>query len=178
MKTEPFDIRLAKPADAEALSLFVNSAYRGKSSQKGWTTEASILDGQRTDPVTLTEKIQNEQTAILLFHRENQLVACVALEKKEHAAHLGMLAVLPNLQAMGIGRYVIDYSERWVPEHWHVFEIDMTVISCRSELIAWYRRRGYAPNGLKQPFPYGDERFGIPKVPNLEFVVLAKKLRK
>lgn len=175
MKNEMFEIRLATTADAPLLSQFVNAAYRGESSQKGWTTEASLLDGQRTDPQTLVAKIQNENMAIVLFYREGQLVSCVALEKKERAALLGMLTVAPTLQGAGIGRHVIEYAERWVSSHWHLKTIEMSVISCRSELIAWYRRRGYAPTGLTEPFPYGDERFGIPKVPNLEFVILSKK---
>ena len=39
----------------------------------------------------------------------------------------------------------------------------MTVISVRDELIAWYERRGYRRTGELSPFPYGDERFGIPQ---------------
>ena len=38
----------------------------------------------------------------------------------------------------------------------------MTVIDLRDDLIAWYERRGYARTGEYKPFPYGDERFGIP----------------
>ncbi|MCW3089685.1 MAG: hypothetical protein JWP81_754 [Ferruginibacter sp.] len=35
--------------DIEELVQLVNSAYRGESSKKGWTTEADLLDGIRTD---------------------------------------------------------------------------------------------------------------------------------
>jgi hypothetical protein len=35
--------------DAQALSVLVNSAYRGDTSRAGWTTEADLLDGTRTD---------------------------------------------------------------------------------------------------------------------------------
>jgi len=52
----------------------------------------------------------------------------------------------------------------------------MTVIEQRAELIAWYERRGYRRTGETKPFPYGDERFGIPRRPDLRFVVLAKSL--
>jgi hypothetical protein len=54
--------------------------------------------------------------------------------------------------------------------------MEMTVINLRHELIAWYERRGYRPTGETGAFPYGDERFGIPTRPDLEFVVLAKAL--
>ena len=51
----------------------------------------------------------------------------------------------------------------------------MTVIDIRDELIAFYERRGYARTGRKKPFPYGDERFGIPKRDDLRFEILEKR---
>jgi len=52
----------------------------------------------------------------------------------------------------------------------------MTVISVRTELIAWYKRRGYEDTQLREPFPMHDERFGLPKVSHLDFIVMRKKL--
>jgi hypothetical protein len=51
-----------------------------------------------------------------------------------------------------------------------------TVLAQRGELIAWYERRGFRRTGEARPFPYGDARFGLPKRPDLSFVVLAKTL--
>jgi hypothetical protein len=53
---------------------------------------------------------------------------------------------------------------------------EMTVIAQRAELIAWYVRRGYTDTGERRPFPYDDVRAGLPKRPDLAFVVLEKKL--
>ena len=53
--------------------------------------------------------------------------------------------------------------------------IYMTVISDRTELIAWYERWGYNNTGRRNPFPMGNPRFGIPKK-ELEFVVLEKNI--
>ena len=50
----------------------------------------------------------------------------------------------------------------------------MTTIVQRAELIAFYERRGYRRTGEYQPFPYGDERFGIPRRDDLRFEVLRK----
>jgi hypothetical protein len=50
------------------------------------------------------------------------------------------------------------------------------VITQRIELIAWYERRGYRRTGQTRPFPYGDERFGVPRRPDLAFEVLSKQL--
>jgi hypothetical protein len=52
----------------------------------------------------------------------------------------------------------------------------MTVIVQREALIAWYERRGYRRTGVYKPFPYGDERFGLPLRSDLEFEVLSKSL--
>ncbi len=52
----------------------------------------------------------------------------------------------------------------------------MTVIRVRTELIAWYERRGYRATGESKPFPYGDPRFGLPKRDDLDFIILSKPL--
>ena len=49
----------------------------------------------------------------------------------------------------------------------------MSVISVRTELIDWYKKRGYHDTGRTKPFPENDPRFGIPKT-KLEFVILEK----
>ena len=53
--------------------------------------------------------------------------------------------------------------------------IEMTVVSIRDTLIAWYERRGYRRTGEVRPFPYDDARFGIPRRDDLAFVVLEKR---
>ena len=53
---------------------------------------------------------------------------------------------------------------------------EMTVIEQRSELIEWYRRRGYHATGETEPFPYGNFRFGLPLRDDLRFSVLEKRL--
>ena len=52
----------------------------------------------------------------------------------------------------------------------------MTVIWLRTTLIAWYERRGYVLTGETKPFPYGDDRWGVPQRDDLYFVVLEKRL--
>ncbi len=87
-----------------------------------------------------------------------------------------MFSVRPDLQGSGVGRAVLAEAERIAREDWQCGEMQMTVISIRDELIAWYERRGYRRSGVFKPFPYGDERFGIPKRDDLRFEVLLKPL--
>ena len=168
--------RLATSADVAAIVALVESAYRGDVSRKGWTTEADLLDGQRTDPAGVAELIAKPGSCMLLAERDGALLACANLEKRGEAGYFGMFSVRPDLQGAGIGRAVLAEAERVAHEDWHCREMHMTVISVRDELIAWYERRGYRRTGIHSPFPYGDARFGIPKREDLRFQLLVKTL--
>lgn len=163
----------ATAADIPALNQLVNSAYRGDSSRKGWTTEADLLDGIRTDDAGLQAMLDNPSAEILTYKVDNQLLGCVYLEKKADALYLGMLTVSPELQAGGIGRTLLGAAENQARAQ-GCRAVTMTVIPQRTELIAWYQRRGYQPTGETQPFPTGPQ-FGLPKEP-LSFIVLEKVL--
>lgn len=168
--------RFATKADVLAIVALVESAYRGDSSRTGWTTEADFLDGQRTDQESVRELIQTPNNRIILCFRNSELLASAHLERLGDSAYFGMFAVQPALQGSGIGRAVLAEAERVACEEWRCHTMQMTVISIRAELIAWYERRGYRRTGVFKPFPYGDERFGIPKRDDLRFEVLTKAL--
>ncbi|MFG3015041.1 GNAT family N-acetyltransferase [Streptomyces cinerochromogenes] len=168
--------RDATDADVDALVALVESAYRGDSSRAGWTTEADILDGQRTDPQGVLEVIKGPESRLLTVEQDGRIVACCQLEHRGDHAYFGMFAVSPAHQGSGLGKIVMAEAERQVRETWGATEMRMTVISVREDLIAWYERRGYRRTGKTQPFPYGDERFGIPLRPDLRFELLVKPL--
>jgi GNAT superfamily N-acetyltransferase len=169
--------RTAVAADAESLVPFVNGGYRGDSSKRGWTTEADILGGQRTDPEKMREMIDAEGARVELADAEDgSLIGCVYLKKEpDGSCYLGMLTVDPARQAGGIGKLIMAHCDD-VARAWGCRRMRMTVISVRAELIAYYERRGYAKTGLSEPFPENDPRFGLPKVRGLTFVELAKAL--
>jgi len=168
--------RTAGPDDVAAVVSLVESAYRGDASRAGWTTEAELLDGQRTDAAAVAELIERPGSVILLVYAGDALVGCCHLERRPPAtAYFGMFAVQPTSQGAGIGRIVLAEADR-LAVAWGCREIRMTVIRQRHDLIAWYERRGFALTGESEPFPYGNERFGVPRRPDLEFVVLARPL--
>ncbi|WP_316527750.1 GNAT family N-acetyltransferase [Kitasatospora brasiliensis] len=168
--------RSATAADVPALVELVESAYRGDSSRAGWTTEADLLGGRRTNPAAVTEAVGHPEGLVLLAERDGELVACCQLERRGDRAYFGMFSVRPGIQGGGIGRAVLTEAERLVGEEWGVGAMEMTVIEQRPELIAWYERRGFRRNGEFSPFPYGDENFGIPQRSDLRFVHLVKEL--
>jgi GNAT superfamily N-acetyltransferase len=168
--------RLATTADALTLVALVNSAYRGDSSRAGWTTEADLIGGQRVDEEGLVETIGRPGNVILLHELDHAPVACVHLERTGEDCYLGMLTTRPAVQGEGLGRQMLEAAERWAIEHWSSQTMYMTVIVQRIELIGWYERRGYRRTGERKAFPYGDERFGLPRRDDLAFEVLRKPL--
>jgi ribosomal protein S18 acetylase RimI-like enzyme len=173
------DLTPAKPEELTAVAALVNSAYRGEGSRAGWTTETDYIGGQRTDAETLRADLAGNPNARLLVLRDapgGPLLGCVWLEPAEPGVwYLGMLTVRPDLQDRQLGRSLLAEAE-CVAAMLGAQRIQMTVVSVRDTLIAWYERRGYALTGERRPFPYDEPLFGEPKLPDLEFVVLEKAL--
>jgi GNAT superfamily N-acetyltransferase len=172
-----WQFRAATRADVGNVVALVESAYRGDASRAGWTTEAEILDGQRTDLEDVRSKIELERSMLLLAERGGSLGACAHISVEDGTGYFGMFSVSPALQGGGLGKAVLAEAERIVREDWKLAMLRMTVIDIRAELIAFYVRRGYVRTGSKKPFPYGDERFGRPRRDDLQFEVLEKALR-
>jgi ribosomal protein S18 acetylase RimI-like enzyme len=167
---------IATPADVPALHDLVESAYRGERSKAGWTSEADLLGGQRTDPRMLARVIADTAQAILVFKDEDGIKGCVTVEQRADHGYIGMVSVRPTAQGAGLGRAMLNAAETHLVREWGMARARMTVIAQRDTLIAWYERRGYVLTGDTAPFPYGDPQFGTPKRDDLYFVILEKQL--
>jgi len=172
-------VSVASESDLEAIAALVNSAFRGDSSRVGWTTEADMVGGQRTDAGILRADLASRPGAVLLAMRDEPdgaLLGCVWLEPKSPEVwYLGMFTIRPDMQARQLGRTLLKEAEAFAAAR-GARRMRMTVITVRGELIAWYERRGYARTGELLPFPYADERFGLPLRDDLEFAALEKEL--
>jgi ribosomal protein S18 acetylase RimI-like enzyme len=177
MTESALTFRRATADDVAAIVALTESAYRGDASRAGWTTEADFLDGQRTDVADVSALIARDDARIVLAERHGELLASCLIERQPGGdGYFGMFSVRPNLQNAGIGRALLAEAERIAREEWDCKQMRMSVISIREALIAWYERRGYRRTGEYKPFPYGDERFGIPKRDDLKFEWLVKSL--
>ncbi|MGZ4969073.1 MAG: GNAT family N-acetyltransferase [Methylobacter sp.] len=165
----------AEKQDAGRIAALVNSAYRGESSQQGWTTEADLLAGRRTDTEEILDLISADDSMFLLCKAEADLIGSVHLQKQPEQVCFGMLAVSPRLQGRGIGKLLLEAAERAAQEAWAINKSVMTVISRRNELIAFYERRGYRRTGVSKEFPVNPELW-TPKVADLRLEVLEKVL--
>lgn len=167
----------AELVDAEAIATLMNSAYRGESSRKGWTTEADILDGLRTTTSEVGKIIKSKNTFILIGVLRDEVVATICCEWQELAfkdtVHFGMIAVKPSLQNKGYGKILIQAAEAICLREWRVVGFHMAVISIRHELIAFYERLGYKRTGEFAEFPVKSDLWQ-PKVEGLNLQYLAK----
>jgi len=172
-------VSVARESELEAIAALVNSAFRGDSSRAGWTTEADMVGGQRTDAQLLRADLAERPGAVLLAMRgdlDGALLGSVWLEPRgTDTWYLGMFTIRPDLQSRQLGRTLLNEAEAFAAAR-GARRMRMTVITVREELIAWYERRGYARTGELVPFPYADERFGLPLRDDLEFAVLEKEL--
>ncbi|MET4677350.1 MULTISPECIES: GNAT family N-acetyltransferase [unclassified Luteibacter] len=169
--------RTASAADASAIASLVESAYRGDASRAGWTTEADFLHGRRTDVTEIEDLLAGVDGRFVLLERGEEVLASCYIERQGPVCYFGMFSVHPPAQGTGIGRLMIDEVERIARDEWASERVEMTVIDIRAELIAWYERRGYRRTGKTKPFPYGDERFGLPQRDDLRFEYLVKDVK-
>ncbi|MDQ1727773.1 MAG: hypothetical protein QOK14_1818 [Frankiaceae bacterium] len=162
-------VRAAIGGDVDAVVALVHSAYRGDSSRAGWTTEADLLDGLRTN----ADEVRSLLPHFLLAEVDGELVGCCTLIPKDGHAYFGMFAVRPGMQGGGIGSALLAAAEART-RALGLPAVEMTVLSPRTELIAFYERRGYVATGEVRPFPYGDPRFGLPRRDDLTLAVYVK----
>ena len=170
-------VRDAGTADIPALHRLIESAYRGESSRAGWTTEADLLDGQRTDPDDLAGILADPSQALLTAWRDGELLGCVLIaDRGEGTGYFGMLSVSPTLQGGGLGRRLVEAAHAALAARFGARRVRISVFPQRETLIAWYWRLGYEPTGETLPFPYNDPRFGLPLRDDLHFIVMERPL--
>jgi ribosomal protein S18 acetylase RimI-like enzyme len=166
-------IRDATVADIPDLHRLIESAYRGESSRAGWTTEADLLGGQRTDPDDLADILADPKQALLTAWQGDELVGCVLIaDRGEGTGYFGMLSIRPTLQGGGLGRRLVAAAQAAMADRFGARRVRISVLPQRETLIAWYERLGYRSTGETLPFPYGNPRFGLPKRDDLSFVVM------
>lgn len=160
----------ARPDDVARIHRVIERAYRGDDARAGWTHEADLVTGARTDAGTLAALIADPASRLLIAWEDEAPLGCVNVADRGNAlAYLGLLCIEPARQGSGLGKQLMAAAERYARDSFAANRIEMTVIDARTELIAWYRRHGYVPSGEERPFP-------IPLDPPLAMTVLVKRL--
>ncbi len=168
-------ITIAILSDVPAITALLNSAYRGESSTKGWTTEAHLIAGNtRTDENNLQQIMQQSGSILIKYTNEQQdIIGCVNLQQHANKIYLGMLSVSPHLQGLGVGKHLLQAAEEYA-QYLKCGSIYMSVISLRTEIIHWYQRHGYKDTGERKPF-IEDALTGKHLQP-LAFLILEKQM--
>ncbi|MGZ9114665.1 MAG: GNAT family N-acetyltransferase [Brevundimonas sp.] len=170
-------IRDAVAADIPALHHLIESAYRGETSRAGWTTEADLLAGQRTDAEDLAGILADPKQQLLSAWRGDELLGCVLIaDRGEGTGYFGMLSVSPALQGGGLGRRLVEAAHAALADRFGARRVRISVFPQRQTLIGWYERLGYRLTGDTLPFPYGNPRFGLPLRDDLYFLVMERAL--
>ncbi len=165
--------RFAERKDAPAIAALIESGYRGDESRRGWTTEAHLIEGNRTSVAEIEAYIADPHARFLMAFEAATLVGCALIKNEGGEGYFGMFTVKPALQGGGHGKQILAHAEQAIRDLWNCSTVAMTVISIREDLVAYYERRGYARTGTK-PFPF-DREPGA-KRQDFHFVVLSKLL--
>lgn len=164
--------RQAVMSDCQELCLLINRAYR---SGQGWTHEAALLAGARTAVEDL-ETLLGQPGLHLesLWSGQGRLLGCVCWERRPQELHLGLLSVDPDCQAQGWGAALLERTRQQACR-WGCSSLSLSVIAQRSELVEYYRRRGFHDSGKRLPFPT-DPKVGSPRR-ELELMEMSLPLR-
>ena len=197
-KTTVF-LRQAEASDVDALERLLNRCYR---QAEGWTNEADLVGGIRTTKDELLAVINDPKHYVFIYPKTTtserdgketgELLGCIAVDIKDdiatnqragnQKAYIGMFAVLPELQGLGVGHQILQAAETFAQRHLQAntqtpaqnpARLTMSILSHRPELLAYYQRRGYQLNGNSMPFPV-DGNNGEPKRQDLELLELEK----
>lgn len=164
-------IRGATTDDAEQIAALVNAAYRPVVGAEGWTHESHSITGLRINREQVVTAVEN--TKVLIALRRSTLIGCVQIATRDEEAHIGMLAVLPSAQTIGLGKRLMEAAELYARVEHESKVFVLLVVEDRSDLIEYYRRRGYQLTDEFQPYPVA-ANVGTPVNPDVRLVVLRK----
>ncbi len=157
--------------DIDSLVNLINSAYRGVDGPGRWTTESHLVQGDRIKRDGLIAQIEDDDTDFIIGYLSDRVTACIAIKRFEDVVEFGTFAVDPELHANGYGGALLSYAESIAPENAILFQV--SVVSKNTDLIAFYKRRGYQENGQKINYP-AHLNVGKPKIDNLDLTILQK----
>jgi ribosomal protein S18 acetylase RimI-like enzyme len=129
-----------------------------------------FLEGARTDEADVAEKM-TKGNFLLGFDESDRLLASVYVEIRGTRGYFGMLAIDPAQQGKGLGRTMVEAAETYCRKQ-ACAAMDLTVLSLRPELPAFYRKLGYAETGTEKFIPLRPLKDGV----ECHCIVMSKQL--
>ncbi len=153
--------RRAAAADIPAITRLVNAANSGDGNTAGWTNEAHLFHGNRTDEAEVAQLLAAPGARFVLSMGVGKVIACAYLRVTAKDAYVGLLSVYPLRQGRGLGSELIAECERIAYEELGCERLGITVItSHRPEVAAFYERRGFVRTGKFKSFERKQAREG------------------
>lgn len=168
--------RYIQPADIEPLTAIINKAYRPKPGQEGWTHESDWITEDRISVEQLSQEAQRAGQHIVVATLNNRLLGCVMFGRHQHRVEIGLLTVDPEVQTQHLGQQLLAHAEALAGQLYQPDYFEMSVVNTRTELMAYYQRRGYQLTGNSKAYPIA-QQVGTPKVP-LHLLIMQKSANK
>jgi GNAT superfamily N-acetyltransferase len=134
---ESVQIYKAAPEHIEILTAMINRAF---------AVEKFFIAGDRADRAEVEAKMR--AGVFLLAELGGEAAGCVFVELRAETAYFGLLAVEPEMQGRGIGQALISAAEEYARRCGKI-AMDIRIASPRTELPPFYRKLGYADNGVE-----------------------------
>jgi len=132
-----YTLRHATSDDVGSITSLVNRAF---------AIESFFKTGDRTDEAGIRELLQHGP--FLLLTEGDNLIAGVHVKLNGERIYIGMLAVDPAKQKLGIGARMMREAEDFGRSAGCKFA-DIRVVNVRPELPLIYRTLGYVENGVE-----------------------------
>ena len=176
----PLKYRRANTADINHLVILINQAYRTNTGSS-WTNEQDIVAGDRINHQQLLESFKQDHFYLfiveILVNKQSDLVACIGLTFQQNAVEIGTFCVASDWQNQGIGKQVLEYTEKKALEIFPTLtRYEMFILDARIELIQYYERCGYSKTAYIESYPIY-ENVGQPLI-DLQLQHMAKPVIK
>ena len=185
----PLNYRLAVPSDAQDLAALINAAFRSEKTGQTWLYDSQDKRIDIVNEKLMLDFINGSDTVMIVGTpsgpTSSSVVATCYLRRPSSSvspgshqslnfAWLGFLAVSPSRHGSGYGASTLTEAERFVSEEWNSPGLELDFVHTRTELRAWYEKRGYVATGSSREFFYTEEGRKILRE-GLMMIVLQKR---
>lgn len=165
-------LRPALSKDISNLEALINRCYLF---EEGWTNEAALVGGIRTNQNEIQAVIEDDNQHLFVYPQTDQndkeetgaLLGCINVAMHDDGAYIGFFAVSPDLQGSGVGSVILEKAEilaqgyltkqQALEKSVDIKPIKMLVLYGRDKMLAYYQRRGYVCTGNTQSFSNHDQ---------------------